>query len=491
MQGFSVNEEYTDESKCIQFCYKLSKTSKVVREADYITLYSQDMRKFSIEYCEASMEELYKLKEEGQLSSTLLDDKSALSNSSNPEISRLWINLMKLGFLSLEIQVDRKIIFTLDTSKSLSISVLPISDSTLFYLSPFCWIRPSNGNFIIQDASQICQLTIHDVNYMKVISELSKSTTIESLTYSLGQKFSLVIPFVIKLMLCANLIQHSSNNKDEIPETLSFENFWNFEDRLFHERSRWGTHNKFIGASFPLEAIYPAPPVRPKIHSIKNIPLIKPSKETIGPSFFDIVMKRKSYHEFGSQPISIKQLGQLLWYVLHIKSKRQILSTGKNKAAYEITKRPVPSGGGMHEIEIYLTVNRCSEIENGLYHYNAEEHCLEMIRLIDEPCHELLKDAARAAKLSKCPDILITLACRYDRLAWKYQGIVYSLILKHVGVIFQQLYLVSTALGLAPCALGVGNTRTFQDAASNDSIHQITHSVGEFIIGSIPENEKL
>ena len=134
----------------------------------------------SIEYCEASMEELYKLKEEGQLSSTLLDDKSALSNSSNPEISRLWINLMKLGFLSLEIQVDRKIIFTLDTSKSLSISVLPISNSTLFYLSPFCWIRPSNGNFIIQDASQICQLTIHDVKYMKVISELSKSTTIES-----------------------------------------------------------------------------------------------------------------------------------------------------------------------------------------------------------------------------------------------------------------------------------------------------------------------
>ena len=60
--------------------------------------------------------------------------------------------------------------------------------------------------------------------------------------------------------------------------------------------------------------------------------------------------------------------------------------------------------------------------------------------------------------------------------------------LKHVGIIFQQLYLVSTALGLAPCALGVGNSRTFQYAIMDDSNHEVIHSVGEFIIGSKPES---
>ena len=110
-----------------------------------------------------------------------------------------------------------------------------------------------------------------------------------------------------------------------------------------------------------------------------------------------------------------------------------------------------------------------------------------MIKCRDQSCLQLLSDAACAARLTKYPDILITLTCRYERLAWKYQGIVYSLILKHVGVIFQQLYLVSTALGLAACALGVGNSRTFKHAAMNDPISEMGHSVGEFVIGSKPD----
>jgi SagB-type dehydrogenase family enzyme len=145
----------------------------------------------------------------------------------------------------------------------------------------------------------------------------------------------------------------------------------------------------------------------------------------------------------------------------------------------------------MHEIEIYLAVNRSEEIESGMYHYNAEKHCLEMVRHKDEHCNQLLLDAASAANLLKTPDILIILGYRPHRLAWKYHGIVYSLVLKHVGIIFQQLYLVSTALGLAPCALGVGNSRTFRYAAMNDSSQEIMYSVGEFIVGSKPDSEHL
>ena len=202
----------------------------------------------------------------------------------------------------------------------------------------------------------------------------------------------------------------------------------------------------------------------------------------IGPSFFETVLQRRSYREFGIQPVSLNQISHLLWFVLHVKRKSKIQTTGKHKTLYEITKRPVPSGGGIHEIEIYLTVNRCNGLEGGMYHYNAEEHCLEMIKDLDKSCHQLLSDASRAAILKTIPDILIILACRHERLAWKYQGIVYSLILKHVGVIFQQLYLVSTALGLAPCALGVGNCRTFHQAALLDSINEPIYSVGEFMV---------
>ena len=478
-------------SKYIQYHYKLTDKIKIVKEFKYITLISENMGQFSIEFNEASLEELNNLKEKGKPSSFLLDGQSLSqpSDPSNPEHSPLFIALFRKGLFSIGIKVNNKTIITLEDFKPLRKLISPINDSTFFYLSPTCWIKPLKDNFILQDASQSCQLIFHDIRYLKVVSELSNVKTIKSLNQALGQDFDLVTPFVIELMLCASLIQCSSELIDQTSETSSYSQYWSFEDLLFHERSRWGPHNRFIGANFPLEEIIPTPSITPKINFTKVIPLIRPNNKIINPSFFDVILQRKSYHEFGSQPVSLKQLSLLLWFVLHIKSRLKIQSTGEHQTAYEITKRPVPGGGGIHEIEIYLTVNRCENIESGLYHYNAAEHCLEMIKCRDESCLQLLSDAACAAKLTKNPDILITLACRYERLAWKYQGIVYSLILKHVGVIYQQLYLVSTALGLAACALGVGNSRTFQNAPIDNSIHQIGSSVGEFILGTKPDFE--
>ena len=112
------------------------------------------------------------------------------------------------------------------------------------------------------------------------------------------------------------------------------EHYWSFEDLLFHERSRLGAHNKLIGAPFPLEASQPAPSVTPKIHSTKVIPLNKPDNRMIDPSFFDVILKRRSYREFGSQPVSLNQVSQLLWFVLHIKSKRKVHTTGKHQTLY-------------------------------------------------------------------------------------------------------------------------------------------------------------
>jgi hypothetical protein len=47
------------------------------------------------------------------------------------------------------------------------------------------------------------------------------------------------------------------------------------------------------------------------------------------------------------------------------------------------------------------------------------------------------------------------------------------------------MYLVATALGLAPCALGGGNSDAFAAAAGTDYYAEST--VGEFVLGSRPE----
>jgi SagB-type dehydrogenase family enzyme len=60
----------------------------------------------------------------------------------------------------------------------------------------------------------------------------------------------------------------------------------------------------------------------------------------------------------------------------------------------------------------------------------------------------------------------------------------YALVLKHVGVLCQTMYLVATAMGLAPCALGTGDSDLFAYATGLDYVAE--SSVGEFALGSRP-----
>ena len=54
--------------------------------------------------------------------------------------------------------------------------------------------------------------------------------------------------------------------------------------------------------------------------------------------------------------------------------------------------------------------------------------------------------------------------------------------LKHVGALYQTMYLVATAMDLAPCCCGNGDADLFATAAGLNYYAQT--SVGEFVIGS-------
>jgi SagB-type dehydrogenase family enzyme len=60
----------------------------------------------------------------------------------------------------------------------------------------------------------------------------------------------------------------------------------------------------------------------------------------------------------------------------------------------------------------------------------------------------------------------------------------YAATLKNVGVLYQTMYLVATAMGLAPCALGNGDSMLFAEATGIDPA--VESSVGEFMLGSRP-----
>ena len=91
----------------------------------------------------------------------------------------------------------------------------------------------------------------------------------------------------------------------------------------------------------------------------------------------------------------------------------------------------------------------------------------------------LIASAGYAARTS--PQILLIVSARFGRTLRRYSSMGYAMILKDAGVLFQTFYLVATAMGLAPCAIGGGDSDDFARAART-SYYEET-SVGEFLLG--------
>jgi SagB-type dehydrogenase family enzyme len=211
------------------------------------------------------------------------------------------------------------------------------------------------------------------------------------------------------------------------------------------------------------------------------IDLYKPDLKKLAetdPPLTKVLESRRSIRDFGKQPITAKQLGEFLYRSVRV---REI-----TKAEIEETSnRPYPNGGAAYELEFYLIVNNCQNIPMGFYHYDPQDHQLCKISDRNEKVEALLQGAKYHNRQDVLPQVLIIIAARFQRVNWLYETIAYAGILKNVGVVLQTMYLVATALDLAPCALGSGNSDFFAAAAGTD--YYAETSVGEFILATKPE----
>ena len=250
---------------------------------------------------------------------------------------------------------------------------------------------------------------------------------------------------------------------------------WSLADRMFYARSRLGRHLGEYGRRpvphVPLDAAAVAPPP-----SRRKVDLPLPVMSTIIANdrpFSEILESRRSIREH-VEPLRIAGLSEFLYRSARVTGR---LGTGED----EITFRPYPSGGGLHELEIYPVIHRCTDLSPGLYRYDPFVHCLEEIA---GPCPEtarLLADARRSSRMTSEPHVLLLVAAKFGRVNTKYESVAYSLILKNLGGLFQTMYLVATAMGLAACALGGGNSDVFCRVAGTNFWREST--VGEFLLG--------
>ena len=151
------------------------------------------------------------------------------------------------------------------------------------------------------------------------------------------------------------------------------------------------------------------------------------------------------------------------------------------------TARPYPSGGSSYELELYLAVANCAGLARGFYHYDADRHALVPISGSTHQLDAQLAAAEFAMDAPAIPQILITIAARFDRVSWKYSSIAYALILKDVGVLTQTLYLMATDMGLGGCAIGSIDIDLFAKMTGIE--FHVEGPVGQFALGRGSPNQ--
>lgn len=255
---------------------------------------------------------------------------------------------------------------------------------------------------------------------------------------------------------------------------------WDFHDLLFHVRSTNGRHATPTGGLYAHAHVAPPPTVRPSWPG----PAIDLTGLDLEPasSFAAMLRRRHSIRDFDDRrPISLAEVARLLDGTARIVSRQHLHNPGDKGPAFEIAARPYPSGGASYELELYLAVGKCEGLARGFYHYDADRHALISIGASEGQLQAMLAGAQLAMGAAAPPQIVITMAARFGRVSWKYSGLAYSLVLKHVGVLMQTLYLMANEIEIGACAIGVGDIDLFAKMTGVE--FHVEGAVGQMVIG--------
>ena len=369
----------------------------------------------------------------------------------------------------------------------------PYWTQTRLSLSRFAYQHPYEGTMVLESPLSKFRVKLLDWRASAILAQLAQPQTLGSLTPPPYLGAETAYQFLNLLWATGFL------TADPEPPSLRL---WDFHNLLFHSRSRFGRHD-YLAIDHDIEQWSDFPVVKPPM-SDQIVPLPRPNLGALisnDATLTEAIETRKSVRQYDdNHPITIEQLGELLYRTARIKELlsaedwfgknwREQLSFEADIDYGELSRRPYPSGGTMYELEIYPVVRLCEGLSQGIYHYDALNHQLEQVIVTQDDIFALsgygLLDLLKLNGLGT-PQVLLVITARFGRLFRRYRSVAYALVLKHVGVLQQNLYLVATNMGLAPCAIGGGDSDAFGQTVGLNYVEE--SAVGEFLLGSLPSS---
>ena len=333
-------------------------------------------------------------------------------------------------------------------------------------LSRFAAIRREGSDTVLDSPLASCAVTLHDPRLVCTVVDPEGSPAVTSE----------VAEALLDELADAGLLETAT-------ETARLSRAqWSAHELAFHHGSRLRTDHRMgedFGGTYWARDTFPAPPGRHPAWRSEPVVLARPDLTTLrqtDPSLSAVVEDRRSLRTYDdAAPLTLEQLGHFLFRTARVRSSGEF-------DGHELSSRPYPSGGAAYELEIYPLVRTVRGLPSALYHYDPHDHVLRRVPASATAQRGLMASSAAGLTGDGVPQVLLLISTRFGRLAWKYQSMAYALTLKHVGVLSQTMYLTATAMGLAACAIGVGDSDAFADATGLDYVEET--SVGEFALGS-------
>jgi len=168
-----------------------------------------------------------------------------------------------------------------------------------------------------------------------------------------------------------------------------------------------------------------------------SIILPQPNKDS-QTSIEETLQKRRSVRDYQDEPLTLKEVSQILW------------------AAQGITSdwggRTAPSAGALYPLEVCLVVRKVADISPGVYRYLPEGHQLE--RIVENDVSSQLARAALSQNFIKEAPVNLIFSGVFSRTTKKYgeRGIGYVYL--EAGHAAQNVYLQVQSLGLGTVVVG-------------------------------------
>jgi SagB-type dehydrogenase family enzyme len=163
----------------------------------------------------------------------------------------------------------------------------------------------------------------------------------------------------------------------------------------------------------------------------------------LGDQFGSVLTRRRTHRRFTGEQVDLRTFATALFTTF---GPMMLYDAGDLGT---LMLRTSPCGGARHELEAYVAVLDVDGVEPGLYHYNVESHCLELID--GDFDRDKLSRLTYESEMCTPSAFVCFVTAVFARTMWKYRHPrAYRVSLLNSGHIGQTFVLTCTALGLGP-----------------------------------------